>query len=1019
MEDFSYERLPKEVKMQFAKARQDAQYFTETFLKSPNPTTPDGKFVANYPQKRIFKSKKLSTWVCVHRRAGKMQPLYELVMTPEGPVAMGSVSVGQKVCTPDGQTAKITKIHVGGKSQVYRVYLSDGTYCDAHADHDWKVYTDDFPSLGVILTSKELKNADPSTYFLEHIAPCVHTSKVKGLYGGSLEEIPEEYVLGTLRQRIHLLNRLIKEYWRQASSDGLCSISLPSIITTRQTVSIARSLGCFVHQNGNNIDIFVPKNLTELAAPGSSDKALRRYITKVEVLKNSVDMQCITIDHPSHLYITSNYTPTHNCLTEDNYVIDTETLRPKRLSDAQNDTHTWTFDFSENKVIPTKCEWIDSGKKTCVKLSLGSGVSLSLSTDHRLFDAKRGWVETGTLKVGDRILAPSILPSGTEESGIGNCAVLAKLTVKSDYIPDEAFLLNYDSNLRFLKELFEVYGKVVSKGRCEYRFLKKDLAFDAQHLLLRAGIDSRVDGNGILNIENPVDLNTFLVKVLKLKIPLLDVRSTRRWDIIVDIKQLGSRKVYDLSVDHQDFNFIANNTVVHNSFSFTALALWHAITQEDKKIIVFFPTSKQATEFFDTLDRWIDTNELLLAYKAPVGNTKDPPIRTFVTGSTITGQILSGSTLRGLTADVVFVDEAQELTDKDWSVIDPIIIGDYTRIGKIRTYYAGTLYAPEGKYFETIRKFRAGEGKPPDSEIIFIPVTENPDITEENLEFLKGIVQPGTWRTEYLLEVGDGETSVFSVETVNKAFERDWEPGPHRIHHNKVRFLSIDWDKYQCGTNILVTQYDPLTKQVELLHQEEVNDPVLTYTKAVSRALELWQNYSCRLMIVDKGAGEGQIENLMVAAMENPTLGLMDNLIPVSYRQNVVYPDPSTGEPMKENIKSFLVGRLKQKLQNNELIIPLHRNDIYKQFIGFKVVKVTDNTITYTDKNEHIIDNFLLSLYGIWTLFENEFENNNSEPISSEIRRLPRNYQQEQPEAGADIVFPVRSNIDYGRRSSF
>ena len=172
-------------------------------------------------------------------------------------------------------------------------------------------------------------------------------------------------------------------------------------------------------------------------------------------------------------------------------------------------------------------------------------------------------------------------------------------------------------------------------------------------------------------------------------------------------------------------------------------------------------------------------------------------------------------------------------------------------------------------------------------------------------------------------------------------------------------------------------------------------------------------------MIVDKGAGEGQIENLMVAAMENPTLGLMDNLIPVSYRQNVMYPDPSTGEPMKENIKSFLVGRLKQKLQNNELIIPLHRNDIYKQFIGFKVVKVTDNTITYTDKNEHIIDNFLLSLYGIWTLFENEFENNNSEPISAEIRRLPRDYQQEQPEAGADIVFPVRSSINYGRRSSF
>lgn len=71
--------------------------------------------------------------------SGKEQPLYSKVLTPNGFIQMGEVTVGTVVLTPCGDTARVTGVFPQGIKDVYRVYFNDGTHADCGLEHLWKV----------------------------------------------------------------------------------------------------------------------------------------------------------------------------------------------------------------------------------------------------------------------------------------------------------------------------------------------------------------------------------------------------------------------------------------------------------------------------------------------------------------------------------------------------------------------------------------------------------------------------------------------------------------------------------------------------------------------------------------------------------------------------------------------------------------------------------------------------------------------------------------------------------------
>jgi MoxR-like ATPase len=99
---------------------------------------------------------------------GKAQPLYSTVMTPDGPRKMGDMKIGDSVCTPSGDVAKVTGVFPQGELEIYRVFFSDGSFADCCAEHLWKVAAQNGYKEGVLDTAtlmQRLKMRDGKRIF--------------------------------------------------------------------------------------------------------------------------------------------------------------------------------------------------------------------------------------------------------------------------------------------------------------------------------------------------------------------------------------------------------------------------------------------------------------------------------------------------------------------------------------------------------------------------------------------------------------------------------------------------------------------------------------------------------------------------------------------------------------------------------------------------------------------------------------------------------------------------------------
>lgn len=72
-------------------------------------------------------------------KAGKEQPLDSIVYTPDGPVLMGDIEIGQAVCTPDGSVGTVIGVYPQGEKDVYRITFNDGSTAECGLEHLWKL----------------------------------------------------------------------------------------------------------------------------------------------------------------------------------------------------------------------------------------------------------------------------------------------------------------------------------------------------------------------------------------------------------------------------------------------------------------------------------------------------------------------------------------------------------------------------------------------------------------------------------------------------------------------------------------------------------------------------------------------------------------------------------------------------------------------------------------------------------------------------------------------------------------
>lgn len=75
--------------------------------------------------------------------SGKAQPKTSKVLTPNGWVKMGDISIGDTVITGNGNPTKVLEIHPQGEQDIYGIWFTDKTYTECTIDHLWEVWTND------------------------------------------------------------------------------------------------------------------------------------------------------------------------------------------------------------------------------------------------------------------------------------------------------------------------------------------------------------------------------------------------------------------------------------------------------------------------------------------------------------------------------------------------------------------------------------------------------------------------------------------------------------------------------------------------------------------------------------------------------------------------------------------------------------------------------------------------------------------------------------------------------------
>ena len=71
---------------------------------------------------------------------GKAQPLDSKVLSPTGWTTIGEIVIGDKVTTPDGDSAVVTGCYPQGKKDIFKLTFKDGRAAESCKEHLWTVY---------------------------------------------------------------------------------------------------------------------------------------------------------------------------------------------------------------------------------------------------------------------------------------------------------------------------------------------------------------------------------------------------------------------------------------------------------------------------------------------------------------------------------------------------------------------------------------------------------------------------------------------------------------------------------------------------------------------------------------------------------------------------------------------------------------------------------------------------------------------------------------------------------------
>ena len=147
---------------------------------------------------------------------------------------------------------------------------------------------------------------------------------VVGFAGLAGARIPPEYLRSSFDQRMSLLQGLV-DAAGSLNRVGSCRLFVKQGPLAEDVCELVRSLGVKARVSGSGRNLHVrfisgakiatiPRKVARIRPGGGGSGRSNYYtISSVEQVEDA-DVRCIGVDHPSHMYLTAGFVPTHNCL---------------------------------------------------------------------------------------------------------------------------------------------------------------------------------------------------------------------------------------------------------------------------------------------------------------------------------------------------------------------------------------------------------------------------------------------------------------------------------------------------------------------------------------------------------------------------------------------------------------------------------------------------------------------------------------------------------------------------------
>lgn len=447
---------------------------------------------------------------------------------------------------------------------------------------------------------------------------------------------------------------------------------------------------------------------------------------------------------------------------------------------------------------------------------------------------------------------------------------------------------------------------------------------------------------------------------------------------IVAIEETESVPVKCISVDSPNSLYLAGRNFIptHNTYSMSIAMLHYAYTHEFGRVLVVTPMKSQGQVIYDELIRmvklkdavWNSLSRHVTSPNFEVGFTNNSTIKFFTSGMKSGGR---ADVVRGQEAHLIVLDELDYMHPNDLDSIyvmltptsedqeSKLLIGASTPTGQRTT--------PFYKWCNNPQRFKE----------FWVPSYANPMFTKEIEEEFRAQYSEMAYRHEIEADWGEDTEGVYARKYVDASIVRPgWEYKTEVTSARSFFIFGVDWDKYGAGTNIVVLEVcqdnyeiEELQGKIRIAFREETPKDEFSYTEAVKRIIELNGIFHPKHVYVDRGAGEVQVELLMKYGIEHPESGLRKSVKGVQFSETIEVLDPGTKQPVKKDLKPFMVSNLSRFLEKDVLRFPEHDETLYMQLTSYVVDRMTAAGrpvfMAGGDTEDHIHDALILACLAI------------------------------------------------------